>query len=295
MRRRIPPLTAIRAFEAVARHEHLGRAAEELCVSHSALSQQVKILEEWFGMELFTREKGRLTLKTEGKELLTGYTAAFDALQAASLHLQMKGEDRSLVIQCDPAFFSKCLMTKMQSLRDTAGGMSIDVVTSHSLPEAFPEHADIVVHFEDHPGWKDIRATQLVDIYGFPACSPKLLEQVPAPEKPGDLKYFDLLHGDDRESWSSWLREYCEAPCNGRRNTFYDDFALTIQAAVNGDGVIMADPVLCRQELEAGQLVPLFMDTVFEVSYSAYCQNSRYKNPIVRAVYDRLIEEMQSL
>lgn len=295
MRRRIPPLNAIRAFEAVARHEHLGRAAEELYVSHSALSQQVKLLEGWFGVELFTREKGRLILKPEGRELLTGYTQALDALQNASLRLQKRDEERSLVIQCDPAFFSKCLMKKMLDLRETAGSTNIDIITSHSLPETFPEHADIVIHFQQHPGWKGVHSAHLVDIYGFPACSPALLERSPAPEQPEDLNDFHLLHGDDRESWNSWLKEYCNAPVAGRRQTFYDDFSLTIQAAVNGDGVIMADPILCRAELASGQLIPLFTGTVFEVSYTAFCPAVKYKNSTVKAVYDRLVKEMNAL
>ena len=295
MRRRIPPLNAIRSFEAVARHEHLGHASEELCVSHSALSQQVKHLEEWFGLKLFTREKGRLILKPEGKELLSGYTEALDALQDASLRLQMKGNEKSLVIQCDPAFFSKRLMKKMHCLREAAGEMNIDIITSHSLPDTFPEHADIVIHFQAQPGWKEVHSVHLVDIYGFPACSPDLLKRFSAPEKPEDLKDFHLLHGADRESWNSWLKEYCRTTTTGRRSTFYNDFTLTIQAAVNGEGVILADPVLCRAELASGQLVPLFTGTVFEVRYSAFCQSAKYEDSACRFVFDRLVEEMKSL
>jgi LysR family glycine cleavage system transcriptional activator len=163
------------------------------------------------------------------------------------------------------------------------------------LPETFPEHADIVIHYEEQPGWKDMHCTRLVDIYGFPACSPELLERYPSPEKPEDLRNFHLLHGNDRESWKAWLQEYCDTPVNGRRSTFYNDFTMTIAAAVNGDGVIMADPILCKAELKSGQLVPLFTETVFEVSYTACCPETRYKNSIVGTVYDRLVEEMKNL
>lgn len=290
MRRKIPPLNAIRSFEAVARHEHLGAAAEELCVSHSALSQQVKHLEEWFGRKLFDREKGRLILKAEGKELLSGYSEALDLLQYTSMQIKKLDEEQSLNIQCDPAFFDKCLMQEMPALREVAGETSLDIFTSHGLPTEFPDYADIVIHYMHPPGWADVHSTHLMDVYGIPACSPMLLEKYAEPIKPRDLKQFHLLHGNDRDSWNAWLRKYAGTTTTGSKNTYYDDFSLTIKAAVLGEGVILADPILCGQELASGSLVPLFEESIFEVSYSAFCPKSKYNNRKVRTVYDRIVD-----
>jgi LysR family glycine cleavage system transcriptional activator len=295
MRRRIPPLNAIRAFEAVARHEHLGHAADELCVSHSALSQQVKHLEEWFGRELFKRSRGRLMLKPEGKELLEASTTALDVLQQACNRLRGPDKEKFLIIQCDPAFFSKCLIAKMPSLRETAGITDIEISTVHELDKSFPDDVDIVIHYQKPAGWQNVHTTNLLDIYGFPACSPALLEQTPAPESPDDLRNFHLLHGDDRESWKDWLRKNNAASVFGSRGTIYDDFGLTIQAAVNGEGVIIADSVICREELESGQLVPLFSETVFCVSYQAFCPKEKLENATVKSVFEKLVKEIRQL
>lgn len=289
MRRRLPPLNAIRSFEAVARHQHLGHAAAELCVSHSALSQQVKRLEEWFGAELFLRDKGRLILKPEGQKLLSGYSKALDKLEDTSQELMQEVEQRHLVIQCDPAFFSKFLMRYMPALREVAGNTIIDIVTSQSLPRHFPDDIDIAIHFAGHPEWHNLHVEHLVDIHGFPACNPDLLQHYPDHREPRDLVHMPLLHGDDRGSWNLWLTKYAGATSAGCNNTYYDDFSLTIRAAVIGEGALIADPILCREELESGNLVPLFNETILEVSYSAFCPNQKYQRRIVRKVYDRLL------
>ena len=290
MRRRIPPLNAIRAFEAVARHQHLGHAAAELCVTHSALSQQVRRLEEWFGTELFIRDKGRLILKPEGQQLLAGYSKALDKLEATSETLIHDAEDRHLVIQCDPAFFSKLLMRHMSALREAAGHTIIDMVTSQALPRHFPDGTDIAIHFEAHPEWSGLRVEHLLDLHGFPACSPNLLRRYPDHKEPGDLVEMPLLHGDDRGSWNLWLMKYADTTCSGCQNIYYDDFSLTIRAAVMGEGVLIADPVLCREELDAGKLVPLFDETILEVSYLAFCPVLKYENRVVKRVFDTLVK-----
>ncbi len=291
MRRKIPSLNAIRAFEAVARYEHLGQAAEELCVSQSALSQQVKHLEAWLDAELFVRARGRLFLKPEGQELLAGYTEALDILQATSLRLTERKAVKPLVILCDPAFLSKCLIGKVQSLREAIAPADIEIITSNQLPESFPEHVDIIIHYQSQPGWPDIHVTHMLDIYGFPACSPALLRSMPTPKRPNDLQHFHLLHGDDRQTWNAWLRKYNARAVNGYKGTFYDDFSLTVQAAVNGEGAVIADPVMCKEELKSGKLVPVFEDTIFCASYHMYCHQKNYQNAAVKAVHSKLIEK----
>ena len=258
-------------------------------MTHSALSQQVKRLEEWFGTELFTREKGRLVLKPEGRQLLDGFSKAFDTIETTSQKVIREVDQRHLVIHCDPPFFSKLLMQNMPVLREIAGSTMIDIVTSHSLPRHFPDDTDIAIHYEAHPEWSGLHIAHLLDIHGFPACSPDLLKRHPDHQKPEDLVDMPLLHGDDRGEWNIWLTKYAGKTCAGCRNTYFDDFSLTIRAATMGEGVLIADPILCREELEAGKLVPLFDQTILTVSYSAFCPNLKYEKRAVRRVFDALV------
>lgn len=295
MYRRIPPLNAIRAFEAVARHQQLGAAADELRVTHSALSQQVKHLEEWFECELFAREKGRLVLKSDGHALLKGYTRALDLLHDTSEQVLNSNEDHHLTIQGDPAFLGKVLMTRRQAIVAASRSTTIDIITERAQRDSFPDTADIVIDMSDRPSWKNVHREHLLDIHGFPACSPALLGHIAVPKRPLDLRSFPLLHGYDRDSWNSWLVEHAGSTSAGCTNTYFDDFAMTISAAVMGEGAIMADPILCKDELLSGKLVPLFDSTVHEVSYYAFCTIPKYGNRNIRRAFDALVRDIRAI
>ncbi|WP_165929223.1 LysR family transcriptional regulator [Shimia isoporae] len=290
----MPPLNAIRAFEAVARHEHLGRAADELNVTHSAVSQQLKHLEEWFEQELFSRVKGRLYLNSAGQELLSGYTQALDLMQDTTELLLRRGPGDHLTLHSDPAFFSKVLMPLGDVARSADSGVTLDVKTATISGSAFPETADIVITHSKHDNWRNVHREHLLDVHGFPACAPSLLERYDRPNRPLDLRRLPLLHGADRDSWNSWLVEYAGSTSAGCANTYYDDFSMTINAAVRGRGAILADPVLCEYELETGQLVPLFNNTILEVSYYAFCTNLKYSTRAVRRAFDNIVKMLRT-
>lgn len=294
MHRNMPPLNAIRAFEAVARHEHLGRAADELNVTHSAVSQQIKHIEEWFEQELFARVKGRLYLNSAGQDLLEGYGRALDVMQDTTEMLLRRGPGEHLTLHCDPAFFSKVVMPMGDIARSADSGVTLDVKTATIAHAAFPENADIVIDHTTHNNWHNVHREHLLDIHGFPACAPSLLERYDRPRRPLDLRRMPLLHGADRDSWNSWLVEYAGSTSAGCSNTYYDDFSMTINAAVRGRGAILADPVLCEYELETGQLVPLFNNTIHEVSYYAFCTNLKYSTRAVRRAFDNIINTLRS-
>lgn len=294
MQRRMPPLNAIRAFEAVARHEHLGRAAEELGVTHSAVSQQLKHLEEWFGIEVFSREKAGLVLKPEGHELLAGYSQALDLLQNTSDKLMGDEGPQELMLYCDPSFFKNVLMKCRAAINAAAPNTTFNIVSSRKPGDSFPDDADIVVDLSRHRSWRNVHWEHLIDLHEFPACSPELLTEYPKPKRPLDVKNLPLLHGFNRDSWNSWLVEYAGTTSAGCNNTFFDDFNLTIDAAMQGTGAIMADPILCRDALERGTLMPLFEGTVNQVSYFAFCSSPKYGTRTVRRVFDALVREIRT-
>ncbi|MCP4819681.1 MAG: LysR family transcriptional regulator, partial [Shimia sp.] len=201
MRRKIPPFAAVRAFEAVARHQHLGLAADELCVTHSALSQQIKHLEAWFGREMFIRQRGRLILNPSCQELVAAYSMALDVLQDATEEYERLDDSDFIKIVSDPAFFATCLIGGAREFAEALEGANVDIITLHDLGERFPPDADIVVHYRRPEGWEDSHSEKLMDLHGFPACAPSLLEGRRRPEVPDDLGEFLLLHGADRSTW----------------------------------------------------------------------------------------------
>lgn len=277
----------------MARHEHLGRAAEELTVTHSAVSQQIKHIEEWFEQELFSRVKGRLHLNSAGRELLAGYSRALDLMQDSTEVLLRRGPGEHLTLHCDPAFFSKVVMPLGDIARVAASGVTLDVKTAAIGQGAFPETADIVIDHSRHDNWRNVHHEHLLDVHGFPACAPSLLERYPHPERPLDLRRLPLLHGADRDSWNTWLVENAGSTSAGCANTYYDDFSMTINAAVRGRGAILADPVLCEFELETSQLVPLFDNTIHEVGYHAFCTNLKYSTRAVRRAFDNIVKTLR--
>jgi len=285
MRRKIPPLNAIKAFEAVARHEHLGRASEELCVSHSALSQQVKHLEEWFGIDLFERSAGRMLLTDQGRQLLKPCCKAMDILHDACQALQETKPTDRLVIQCEPTFAAKCLRGRLHELRNYLNLRDIELVTSHYLPAKFPHRIDLLIHYQRHPSWRDIHTTHLMDLYGFPACSPKLLDELNTTPSLDILKTAHLVHGEDRETWAAWLTRHKIEGVDSNSGTLYEDFSLAIEAAVEGEGIIIADPQFCKKELESGLLVPISDKKVFCVSYYIASMKSIYQRPLIQRLH----------
>ncbi len=293
MHRNMPPLNAIRTFEAVARHQHLGHAADELNVTHSAVSQQLKHLEEWFEQELFSRVKGRLILNSAGSQLLDGYSRALNLMHDTTDLLQRRVPGEHLDLHCDPAFFSKVMMPLDDVARAATSGVTLDVKTTAINRAAFPDTADIVIDHSQHDEWRNVTREHLLDVHGFPACAPSLLEKFDRPKRPIDLRRLPLLHGADRDSWNSWLVEFSGSSSAGCANTFYDDFAMTIDAAVRGRGAILADPVLCQHELETGKLVPLFDHTIHEVSYYAICTNIKYSTRAVRQAFDNIVKMLR--
>ncbi|WP_020584691.1 LysR family transcriptional regulator [Endozoicomonas elysicola] len=295
MRRKVPPLNAVKAFEAVARYEHLGRASEELCVSHSALSQQVKHLEEWFGLDLFERSAGRMLLTEQGQQLLPACSKAMDILHDACLSLQENKPTDRLVIQCEPTFAAKCLRGRLQELRNRFNLKDIELVTSHYLPPKFPHRVDLLIHYQRHPSWREIHTTQLMDLYGFPACSPQILKDTEDNHILDFLRNAHLVHGEDRETWAAWLTRYKVEGIDSNSGTLYEDFSLAIEAAVEGEGVIIADPLFCKKELDSGLLTPISDKKVFCVSYYIASMNAVYQRPLIQQLHQWVLDTYSPL
>lgn len=268
---RLPPLNALRAFEAAARHRSFKRAAEELFVTPAAISQQVKTLEDYLGVELFLRLTRAIELTPAAEAMLPKLRDGFDCF-AAGLAQARRAEERGrIAISAPPNFVARWLMPRLRSfttsypqydLRITGTLRAIDnpdeelsVDRSRAEREAqvavrygLGEYPGAVVDLLFHPSY-------------VPVCSPKLLGRGPPLRKPADLKYHTLIHdesspGDEeRPGWEEWLEIAGAKGVDGTRGPRFSNASLVHEAAIDGVGVALALRPLVDSDIEEGRLV----------------------------------------
>jgi len=271
MTRRLPPLNALRAFEAVARHQSVSAAADELCVTHSAVSRHVAKLEDHLGEKLFARHHQRLELTARGAAYATELTQLFDRIESATAtNFSSVAGRRPLHIGVYPTFAQRVLIPRLSRFQDEFPDIAFHVETSQT-----PDPTDIDVDVAVILGtgdWPDLVAEELCREEMLPVCNPKLLESHVL-DSVEDLKSFTLLHAQPRLSdWDHWLKSMGAKTVDPYRGMRFDTSGMVYQAAVNALGVAMAQTPYIQDDLREGRLVVLF-DTplVTERSYWVVC------------------------
>lgn len=291
MRHQLPPLNALKTFECAARHLNMSAAAAELGVSQSAVSQQVRTLEEWLFTDLFLRERGRITLTAPGAQLSDLLERGFTELADLCHSISHSATATRLRLRTEPAFGAKWLRRRLRPLGQHLGRVEMEMRTDHAMPAKFPEEADVLIHYGTPPDWPHVATFPLIQLHGFPACAPDLLAETGPLEKPADIARYHLLHGEDRSNWRDWLAKNDVTSVSHMGGTLYYDFGLTIEAAVEGEGALIADPVLCERELADGLLVPLSPTTVFCASYFLAIKESALQSARMCKLRDWLLAE----
>jgi LysR family glycine cleavage system transcriptional activator len=262
---RLPPLNALRTFEAAARHASFSRAADELGVTHGAVSKQIRMLEEDLGRPLFIRSVRRVKLTAAGRELMAEVSPALERIATATVALrrspvQQTGQVR---INSRPSFALRWLIPHLPRFVRAHPGIEPQVITSTLEPVRLPPAGfDIVIRRADAPGggtWPTGMPHQPFLREGaFPVAAPALLAERPI-GKPGDLAAYVLLQTATREKdWQDWL---VRAGCAGLRPSgelWFEHQQFTLQAAIDGMGVALGLSVLAEIDLAAGRLAPVF-------------------------------------
>src|SRR4030088_1559988 len=196
MLRHLPPLNALKAFEAAARSESLTRAAEELCVTQGAVSQQVKALEATLGIKLFFRERQRLVITEAGREYLAVVRDALDRIAMGTERLVQRQSSGALTVSTSPDFAAKWLVHRLGRFAEAHPGIDLRVSATMHHVDFAREDVDVAVRHGDG-NWNGLDAVRLC--YGnlFPVCSPKLMSGRNRIAKPSDLLKSPLLHLDD--------------------------------------------------------------------------------------------------
>jgi LysR family transcriptional regulator, glycine cleavage system transcriptional activator len=265
---RLPSLNALRCFEAAARSGSFSRAAEELNVTQSAVSHQVRQLEEWFGITLFDR-LGRQTVPTpKGQELARSLAEAFDIMGAACRRLSQSETGPALTIAALPSIATIWLIPRLSQFFADHPEISVKVIYAFTGQKIDFDEVDIAILWG--PGeWEGCRSTRLLAGNTVAVCNPNYLEKEGPFDVPQAVLGKPLLHDTDRLDWQNWMRHAGLKHAGPSPGPIFQDFNLLRAAALAGQGIALCPRSLIADDLESGRLVQLF-DTAIKLDY-AYC------------------------
>lgn len=291
MRRRLPSLNALRAFEAAARQESLTKAANELCVTQGAVSQQVKGLETELGVRLFRRERQRLVITDAGRTYLEVVRDAFDRLAMGTEHLLQRQKSGTLTITTSPNFAAKWLVHRLRRFSEAHPGIDLRVSASIQHVDFAREDIDLAIRHGDGQ-WPGMHVTQLCTEELFPVCSPRLLSGRSAFRSVRDIKHHTLLHTNSTNDWANLLKRINVDGIDLERGIVFNQASLAIDAAVNGQGIALARTALASWDIISGRLVRPFPQTL-EAPYAFWivCPKSTADLPKISTFRNWLLQE----
>jgi len=284
---RLPPLNALRAFEAAARHGGFQGAADELHVTRGAISRHVKLLEEHLGVALFRRLPQGIELTEPGRRLLPTLSEAFRSIAARAR--QIAAEKSDLRIICPPTVSIRWLIPKLDKFQARHPDIQTRLTTGFFDWIQLLEGEFDVGFGSDEPAQRpdSVAALRMFPMFLTPACAPKLLEGGARLKRPEDLKNMTLLHEHpDRHDWTAWLTEFDIDGVDPRSGELFPNLDMAVKAAVMGKGVVIGDLILTREEFETGQLVMPFEDMMCETDLGDFCllgANETWNDPKVTA------------
>ncbi|WP_293813753.1 LysR substrate-binding domain-containing protein [uncultured Aquitalea sp.] len=262
--RKLPPLGALRAFEAAARHGHFGKAAAELCVTNSAISHQVRSLEQVLACALFERRGRQQYLTDAGLRLLQEVQHALDMIAEACGNAARPGMNGTLRISV-PAELAHRLFTRVTAeFAQRHPGLHLHLLVHDSDSDVVNLAADITILYAiGHADWARYWAQPFQAIEFFPVCHPSLLEGEQGLRSPSDLAHCCLLHDDaDGKTWATWLGTFAADLPMPQRHIHFAHSGLALEAALQKHGICLADALTAGEELKSGRLIRPFPGAV---------------------------------
>lgn len=299
MPRRLPPLNALRAFEAAARHLSFTKAAEELNVTPAAVSHQVKSLEDIAGGPLFKRLTRALKLTDRARTALPHLTEGLDRLEDGARLLNESRERNVLIVTTAPTFAAKWLVPHLDSFQQANPDLNLRIDATVAAVDLRRDEVDVAIRFGtgDYPGY---RVDLLLNEEVFPVCSPALLDGA-KDLTPNDLSKFTLLHTSlaattgFRVDWRMWLKTVGAKNVDWQRGPVFSDDTLTAQAALTGHGVALLNGAAVRDDLKEGRLVRPF-DLSMESDFAYYLMSplETTDDPAIDAFRNWILAEVRS-
>ncbi|MDC1287474.1 transcriptional regulator GcvA [Gammaproteobacteria bacterium] len=260
---RLPPLKSLQAFESAARHLSFTLAAQELNVTPGAISQQIRLLEEFLEIRLFQRLNRTIALTDAGLLLLPETRKGFEHLRDAVSQVQRRADGGPLTITSAPSFVSKWLIPRLSRFKTLHPGIDVRIDTSDRLVDFSREDIDVGIRFGDGV-YPELETVFLFSFDLIPVCSPDLLRDGKRLEAVSDLKNFTLLHSNYDEidpgwpDWAMWLKVVGADEIDSTHGIFFNQSDQLFQATVDGQGVALLANVMADPEVAAGRLVQPF-------------------------------------
>ncbi|WP_211298147.1 transcriptional regulator GcvA [Marinobacterium halophilum] len=292
--RRLPPLNALRSFESAARLQSFNAAAEELCVTPSAISHQIKSLEEFLGVKLFRRERRQVSLTVAGERYLPSIQLALDEVESATRRLMTSPNLSAVNISVAPAFLTRWLVPRITRFQALYPDVELRFSATTGYVDFEHSDTDMAVYYGEG-NWRGVDIHFLRNLASTPVCSPALMEGEAGLKEPKDLLNKTLIHvSGRRQEWQQILQQLGVRATGLNRTMSFSSTALAVSAAIEGIGLALADRALIQRELEAGQLVIPFDITLDKPKafYLVY-QEKRQLTYAMQAFRDWMLQEMQ--
>jgi len=300
----MPPLNALKAFEAAARHLSFTRAAVEMNVTPGALSHQIRGLEEFLGVRLFERNTRAIALTPHGQLLYPGLQAGFSLLRDAVASLRNANDERVLVISTSPALTSKWLASRLYRFAEARPQIEVRVSSSLANANFATDGVDAAIRNLPIAQTEDgaLSCEKLIDMVLAPVCSPKLLARFGPLDAPGTFALVPLIHDDslagrpEIPTWDDWLKIARLDGGDLGRGLRFSSADHALDATLQGAGVLLSHTILAHDDLRSGRLVmPFKVALPSRRAYHFVCPKTKEKHRNVRAFRDWLREEVGQL
>jgi LysR family transcriptional regulator, glycine cleavage system transcriptional activator len=288
--RSLPPLNAVHTFEVVARHLSFQQAAEELDVTSTAVSHQIKLLEDYLGVLLFRRRPRPLTLTEAGQLLYPAVSQSLDAIAAAISRLKQVPESKTLTVSVTTVFAAKWLLPRLANFQQTHPEVDLRLQTSNDVVDLQRHTVDLAIRYGrgNYPG---LAVCKLMSDEFMPVWSPRLLYDKHPIRKPDDLVHHCLLHfewshfGAEAPDWKNWFKVAGLTATNLNNGLKFNEESLAIQAAIADQGIALCSSIHVADDLALGFLVQPLNVPLVGFNYSAvYLENHPKKALILKFV-----------
>jgi LysR family transcriptional regulator, glycine cleavage system transcriptional activator len=297
MSARLPSLNGLRAFEAAARHLSFTNAAAELNVTQTAISHQIRRLEEELGIRLFIRQNRALALTPQARDYLPGVRAAFNDLRLATDRLLRKDNDHVLTVSTLASLAAKWLLPRLSAFQEAHPDIDVRITTSTSMVDFKNGDVDAAIRY-GRGRWPGLRADWLTADQVFPVCSPALLHGDRPLRTPEDLVHHTLLHssGGYDDDWRLWLTAAGLPPNISKQpGLTFDLIFMTVQAAIDGIGVAMGRTSYVEADIAKGRLVVPFKITLpADAGFYLVSPEARADSPKLSAFRQWLLTSVQT-
>ena len=294
MANRLPPLNALRAFDASARQLSFTRAAEELFVTQAAISHQIKALEEHLGLKLFMRKNRSLLLTEEGQSYYLDIKDIFNLLNDATEKLLARGTKGSITVSLQPSFAIQWLVPRLQAFNIRHPDIDVRIKAVDQRDNSLTEDVDVAI-YHGRGQWLNLHADKLHTEYLIPVCSPLLLNGKKPLNTVNDLTQHSLLHDASRRDWKRWFKQVGVKGVNVNHGPIFSHSAMVLQAAIHGQGIALANSVLAKPDIDSGRLICPFNDVlVSKNSFYTVCRENQMEIGKIASFRQWMLDTVES-